>query len=141
MLHTRFIMKTIDQIRRDNLALAIAKVGSAAQLADKAGISSVYLSQIKMQALEQKTGKAKAMGDDVARKIENGLGLAHGWMDADHDPAGPLLEPVNGTQAAHQALQHIARLVTLYVDATEQGKAHILQTAELVPKKSDKARR
>ncbi|MDR6381797.1 S24 family peptidase [Paraburkholderia caribensis] len=77
-------MKTNDEIRRENLLLAIARAGKASALAEKAGVAAAYLSQIKNRTPESKTGKPKAMGDDVARKIERALGEAEGWMDVVH---------------------------------------------------------
>ncbi|MBB5508119.1 S24 family peptidase [Paraburkholderia atlantica] len=79
-------MKTNDEIRRDNLVLAISRAGKASALAEKAGVAAAYLSQIKNRSPESKTGKPKAMGDDVARKIERALGEAEGWMDVEHIP-------------------------------------------------------
>lgn len=77
-------MKTIDEIRRDNLLIAIKRMRTASALADAADVSSAYLSQIKTRAKESSTGKPKGMGDDVARKIEAALGEREGWMDQDH---------------------------------------------------------
>ena len=77
-------MKTIDEIRRDNLQLAVKRFRTAAALAEKAGVAAAYLSQIKNQTPESKTGKPKAMGDDVARKIERAIGESEGWMDTEH---------------------------------------------------------
>jgi len=65
--------------------LAISKAGSATALANAAGISAAYLSQIKNKTPESKTRKPKGMGDDVARKIEKALALQIGWMDERHD--------------------------------------------------------
>jgi SOS-response transcriptional repressor LexA len=80
-------MKTIDEIRRDNLQLATDRIGTAAELAERAKVSASYLSQIKNQTPESKTGKPKAMGADVARKIEKALGEREGWMDVEHNSA------------------------------------------------------
>jgi len=77
-------MKTIDEIRRNNLAIAVLRIGTATKLAAMAGVSQMYLIQIKGVTLESKTGKRKTMGDDVARKIELALDELPGWMDADH---------------------------------------------------------
>ncbi|MET3232236.1 UNVERIFIED_ORG: SOS-response transcriptional repressor LexA [Burkholderia sp. 1263] len=77
-------MKTNDEIRRDNLLIAIKRLRTAVALAEKADVSAAYLSQIKNQTPESKTGKPKAMGDDVARKIEIALGESLGWMDTEH---------------------------------------------------------
>lgn len=77
-------MKTIDEIRRDNLLLAIERFGTIAALAEAAGVSAAYLSQIKNKTPESKTGKPKGMGDKAARKIEDALNETQGWMDAEH---------------------------------------------------------
>jgi SOS-response transcriptional repressor LexA len=82
-------MKTNDEIRRDNLLLAIAKFRTAASLAEAAGTSAAYLSQIKRQTPDSKTGKPKGMGDDLARNIERAIGEPEGWMDADHNSSTP----------------------------------------------------
>ncbi|MBR7961215.1 S24 family peptidase [Burkholderia vietnamiensis] len=79
-------MKTIDEIRRDNLQIAVSRFRTAAALAEAAGVASAYLSQIKNRTPESKTGKPKSMGDDVARKIEAALGEQEGWMDVQHIP-------------------------------------------------------
>jgi phage repressor protein C with HTH and peptisase S24 domain len=80
-------MKTINEIRRLNLLEAIARLGTATALAERAGLSAAYLSQIKNQQPESKTGKPKSMGDEAARKIEVALGETLGWMDVDHGAA------------------------------------------------------
>ncbi|WP_244137896.1 S24 family peptidase [Burkholderia stabilis] len=77
-------MKTIDEIRRENLQIAIGRLRTAAALAEKAGVAAAYLSQIKNQTPESKTGKPKTMGDEVARKIERAIDESEGWMDTDH---------------------------------------------------------
>ncbi|MDR0769765.1 MAG: S24 family peptidase [Burkholderiales bacterium] len=77
-------MKTSKEIRLDNLFLAIARKGSIDTLAKNAETSPSYISQLKNGVIEQKTGKTKGVGDDVARKIERALGEPTGWMDADH---------------------------------------------------------
>jgi phage repressor protein C with HTH and peptisase S24 domain len=81
-------MKTTDEIRRNNLQIAISRAGTAAALSERAGVSAAYLSQIKNQHPEKTTGSPRAMGDDVARKIEAALNESVGWMDNDHSIAG-----------------------------------------------------
>jgi hypothetical protein len=76
-------MKTISEIRRENLALLIGEHGSIAALNAKIGMArtDATLSQIRNQSPDSKTGVPKSMGDAVARRIETGLGLEVGWMD------------------------------------------------------------
>jgi hypothetical protein len=80
-------MKTSDEIRRDNLLIAIARFKTTAALAVAAKVSAAYLSQIKNRTPESKTGKPKGMGDDVARRIEEALNEPEGWMDVQHNSA------------------------------------------------------
>lgn len=79
-------MKTIAEIRRDNLMILIGEQGSMAALNEKIGLvrTDATLSQIKNQSQDSKTGVPKAMGDAFARRIENQLGLESGWMDNIH---------------------------------------------------------
>lgn len=82
------MMKTSEEIRRQNLLLAIARAGNAAKLAALAETAPAYLSQLKKQTPDSKTGTPKGMGDDIARRIEKALGEPVGWMDTPHDNAG-----------------------------------------------------
>jgi len=98
-------MKTIDEIRRDNLLLAIKRYGTIAALAEAAEVSAAYLSQIKNRTPENKTGRPKGMGGDVARKLERAIREAPGWMDVEHN----LTEPQSSKKEETQRL--IARLM------------------------------
>ncbi len=81
-------MKTISEIRRNNLGLLTAEFGTVDAIANRCKTSPVYLSQVKMQALDLKTGKPRQMGSVVARKLEAGLGKPLGWMDTEHGDDG-----------------------------------------------------
>ena len=81
-------MKTIDEIRLENLLTAISRAGTATALAEKSGLSAAYISQIKNRQPDSKTGKPKNMGDEAARKVEVGIGEKRGWMDVDHSTTG-----------------------------------------------------
>lgn len=75
-------MKTISEIRLDNLEILIAEKGTLEALATAAGSSSVYLSQIRNGATDQKTGKPRQMGNAIARRLEAACDRPKGWMDA-----------------------------------------------------------
>ena len=103
-------MQTNDEIRRENLELAIKRLGSAAKLAEAAGTSPAYLSQIRNRAPDSKTGTPKMMGDAMARRIEMALGEPDGWMDRSHlfqgaadDPVSNMVELVPGAKRVHAA--------------------------------------
>jgi hypothetical protein len=84
-------MKTIAEIRRDNLMILIGEQGSMAALNEKIGLvrTDATLSQIKNQSPDSKTGVPKAMGDAFARRIETQLCLEPGWMDNVHTYSSP----------------------------------------------------
>lgn len=79
-------MQTNDEVRRQNLELAIKRLGSGSKLAEAAKTSPAYLSQIKNRTPDSKSGTPKTMGDDMARRIEAAIGEPHGWMDVAHSP-------------------------------------------------------
>ena len=77
-------MKTNDEVRRQNLEVAISRAGTAAKLAEAAKTSPAYLSQIKNRTPDSKSGTPKTMGDDMARRIEAAIGEREGWIDTLH---------------------------------------------------------
>ena len=80
-------MKTVGQIRRENLLLLIEEHGSLANLNERLDLprTDATLSQIKNQSTTSR-GKPKMMGEALARRIEGVLKLQLGWMDNDHAP-------------------------------------------------------
>lgn len=76
-------MQTVNETRNTRLMLLIDKHGSIAALNEAIGLprTDATLSQIKNRSPHHKTGRPRAMGDDLARKIEATLGLPAGWMD------------------------------------------------------------
>jgi len=68
--------------RLNNLRWLIQTHGSQRQLADLVDTNQSYISQIisKVHA----NGRARNVGNDFARKIEEKLSLPHGWMDSPH---------------------------------------------------------
>lgn len=77
-------MKTVADIRRENLKLAIRELGTAAAVAETTGTSQQYISQILNCTLDIKTGQPRAMGSKLARRVEAALSKPQGWMDQDH---------------------------------------------------------
>jgi hypothetical protein len=80
-------MQTIAEIRLLNLDLLIEEFGTQDKVSELGGTSSVYLSQIRNQALDAKTGKPREMGSPISRKLEIGCGKERGWMDHLHGVA------------------------------------------------------
>ncbi len=70
----------ISDIRRANLRILIAEVGSKAELGRRIGKPANYLSQV-----ESKTGRqSRSIGPTLARKLERATERDPGWMDQDH---------------------------------------------------------
>jgi len=77
-------MKSMEDIRRDNLKLLIDEAGSQAKLAVLSGLPPSYISQVHRGVLHSTGGKPRTMGNDIARRLENKMGKPAGWMDTDH---------------------------------------------------------
>lgn len=74
------------EIRLRNLRRLIEEAGGQRRLASRGRVNPAYLSQI----LSERT--RRSMGAEVARRLEQGMGKPHGWMDVLHDG------PVGGTR-------------------------------------------
>lgn len=77
-------MKTIEEIRWENLCYLIEKHGGVTRFADLVGSSQSQISQLKNRSPDSKTGKQKKLGSAQAREMEDKLGFDRGWMDHDH---------------------------------------------------------
>jgi hypothetical protein len=118
-------MKTVEEIRRDNLAIAAKRAGSSTALAEKAGVSAVYLSRLKNRAVETRTGHVKAMGSLVARKIEAAIGEPVGWLDTDHSKAALPMAAIDDKVLPNE----VAALFQAYFEASPSGRERILAVA------------
>jgi hypothetical protein len=77
-------MVEISAVRRQNLEALIAEAGTLERVAEAAGSSSVYLSQVRRQAVDRKSGRRREMGTPMARRLEAAYGKPSGWMDTAH---------------------------------------------------------
>jgi hypothetical protein len=90
-------MKTVAEIRRDNLRQLKKEFKTYVVLAEKAETDAAYFSQV----LSKKT--PRNMGDDLARKLEIGCKKPNGWMDHEHHaveeeyPDYANVSPITGT--------------------------------------------
>ena len=107
------VMKTNADIRRENLLIALARVGSAGRLSEMSGVSEAYISQIKTQQVDSKTKKPRKMGNNSAIKIELALGEPPGWMDQDH------------SQPEEAADRHAAAILEVISKLSNEDKARI----------------
>jgi phage repressor protein C with HTH and peptisase S24 domain len=96
-------MQTIDETRRQRLQILIDKYSTLAALNEALGLArtDATLSQIKNKSAHSKTGTPRCMGDPLARRIEERLGLPLGWMDT---PPSSEQAQVTSHGAASEAL-------------------------------------
>ena len=81
-------MKTIEEIRRENLNILIGEFPSAASFSEKIGKSPSQVSQWKNSSIDSKSGKPRNIDSETAREIEKALEKEKGWMDHDHSDIG-----------------------------------------------------
>lgn len=79
-------MKKIEEIHIDNLDRLVEEAPKKTldNVAEIAGCSAAYLSQIRNRLPDSKTGTPKTMGKSIARRLEKGFKKPEGWMDTDH---------------------------------------------------------
>jgi len=105
-------MKTVGQLRRENLELLLREFKTLDALAVKAGTSSVYLSQVRNQTKDASTGKPREMGPGIARRLETAASLPIGWMDREQpaaqnqDESAPLNEGKGNSPSIPLGAQH-----------------------------------
>ena len=75
--------RKLDRVRLANLEILVEEAGTAAALARRVGTNESYLSQIRRQ-LPTAKGTPRGIGDDLAEKLERGMGKPTGWMDEQH---------------------------------------------------------
>jgi len=108
-------MPTNDENRLTNLQRLRDSTRSRTwrELAERCETSEAYLSQIANRLPDSKTGKAKAVGDKLARKLEVGMGLPRGWMDQAREAEAPLDSKTGPDVLSSLSEQEIAAVLAL----------------------------
>lgn len=119
-------VQTIDEIRRERLEMLINAYGSIAALNEALGLTRTdsSLSQIRSKARHSKSGKPRAMGDPMARRLEEATGKPRGWMDTSTE-----LE----RQAADPQTAHILALLVQLPDWQKDQVAKIVEAFAAPP--------
>lgn len=123
-------MKTIAEIRRENLQELITEAGSIADLNERMGWDRTdpRFTRIRNANVRKDRGKVFQMGDAMARDLERAMGREEGWMDNVHRrvPALATGEPgedyghgeqPGGAQPSRPAYGHDYRTVAYSVAA------------------------
>ena len=79
-----FIMKTIEEIRTENLNSLIDKHGGNTKFALKIDKEQAQISQWAKNAPDSRTKKPRVINSESCRNIEKTLNIETGWMDNDH---------------------------------------------------------
>lgn len=74
-------MKTVSEIRLQNFLNLAQQEELFNRFCERVGIQESYGSRIK--------SKDRPVGNTIARRVEQRLGLPEGWMDASHETAQP----------------------------------------------------
>lgn len=82
-------MKTIDEIRRENLQTLEKELGSTLAVANRLDMSRSQFTNLRDGAKDSKTGNPRGMRPSTARKIEQNAGKPPGWLDQDHTVKAP----------------------------------------------------
>lgn len=78
-------MKSIEEIRTENLNRLIEQCGSVKNFAEKIGRSTTQVSQWKKNHPDSRTGKPRVPNSGSCRMIEAKFNLPTGWMDIDQN--------------------------------------------------------
>ena len=117
-------MKSLREVRRDNLLLVLASLGGHGgqkKLSEKSGIYHTYISNLRLGNRE--------MGEDIARKIEAAMGLSVGWMDRPHSG----IEDDQGAYEKAATLEDVAmeqRLLALWEQLPESRRWIVIEVME-----------
>lgn len=98
-------VRTVDDIRRENLGTLVRDAGGVTALATIVGVDTAQMSQWLNGSKESSTGRRRGMRADSCRKVEAKAGKPPGWLDTDHSGRSTLGEP----QAAYQVATAKAR--------------------------------
>lgn len=83
------MMKTAEQIRRENLARLAEECGGVGKLAVMLDRAPAQVSQWLNASRDSKTGKPRAVSSASARYIEARCGKPKGWLDHEHPRGRP----------------------------------------------------
>lgn len=92
-------MSDIDEIRRRNICLLEAELGSPSIAAKTVGMTLAQYLNLREGAKDSKSGKPRGMRKETAWKFEDKTGKPRGWLDIDHSgPTVPVMGDILGKQ-------------------------------------------
>lgn len=109
-------------IRRTNLLQLKEEAKTIAAIAEKAGCSEKYISQL-INAAKLPSGAPRGIGNRLARRLEAAFEKQPGWMDIDHDA----LAEVSNLQLSTTEMELLMR----FRAAKDKNKRAIMAVARL----------
>lgn len=100
-------MKSIDEIRRENLQLLRSEYGSQKALADALERDEAQVSQWALGLKNSGTGKPRGMRTVTARYIEKQCNKPDGWLDTDHSSSNAAAAPALRTSNKVPIVGHV----------------------------------
>lgn len=100
-------MKSIDEIRRENLQLLRSEYGSQKALADALERDEAQVSQWALGLKNSGTGKPRGMRTVTARYIEKQCNKPDGWLDTDHSSSNAAAAPTLRTSNRVPIVGHV----------------------------------
>lgn len=112
----------IHDIRKANLILLRAEFDTAAALAEAAGTSPSYISQIVSKKA------TREIGDDLARRLEKAAHKERGWMDHNHSKHNAAAVPTQGKVGA--LTRHEEAIISIYRQLPSSIRKRFLVTVD-----------
>ncbi len=130
----------IKEIRAQNLESLVKEAGSAKKLAELCNTDPAYISQIRTYR-KTASGRKRAVGDDLARKLEDGMGKPHGWMDAiqaQRQAQEGTFSKFIATSTTKQKLYDLVKVMASSNDVSDEEAARLIGYAEAILTKDHK---
>ncbi len=133
-------MKTIEEIRKDNLLLLITKHGGIAALCRLLDMSESSIGRIVNGNLRHdRGGKPYQMGSPTARTIEEKLDLEAGWLDNLQNQASE--SAATQFDGINQSVEEAVKVIAEHLDALgPQQHASALDQITLLARSPDSER-
>jgi hypothetical protein len=112
-------MKTVDEIRRENLRILAREYGSVKSLAEKLERTEGQVSGWATGAKDSKTKKRRGINNDSARDIEEKAEKETGWLDNDHSRRPRLPE-------------HHAQLLAIFDQLCKEQQGALMERARVL---------
>lgn len=117
-------MRTIEEIRLDNLLVLITEQGSTNNFCEKIGKSYAQVNQWVNRSIDHKSKKPRSINSLSARNIEDKCNKPAGWMDNVHDETSLFSKIGITLDDMDVEMIHMIKLLT---DSTREDKRKLIE--------------